>query len=86
MPSVSEFFGIQIYVYWRDHAPPHFHAFYGSDEAAIGIEDLELIRGHLPRRALRLVMGWASLHQDELREVWLRAQMRRPLGRIEPLE
>jgi hypothetical protein len=27
MPRISEFFGIAIYMYYRDHAPPHFHPF-----------------------------------------------------------
>ena len=40
MPKISEFFGIAIYVYWRDHGPPHFHAVYAGDEAAITIEDV----------------------------------------------
>ncbi|MCK4291984.1 MAG: DUF4160 domain-containing protein, partial [Planctomycetes bacterium] len=26
MPIISRFFGIVIYMYWKDHAPPHFHA------------------------------------------------------------
>lgn len=30
MPKISEFFGIYIYMYFEDHAPPHFHALYGE--------------------------------------------------------
>jgi len=26
MPRVSDFYGIAIYLYYRDHAPPRFHA------------------------------------------------------------
>jgi hypothetical protein len=33
MPTISEFFGILILMYYSDHAPPHFHARYGDDEA-----------------------------------------------------
>ena len=33
MPIVSRFFGIVIALYWNDHAPPHFHAKYGGNEA-----------------------------------------------------
>jgi hypothetical protein len=29
MPRISEFYGILVYMYYRDHAPPHFHAIYG---------------------------------------------------------
>lgn len=85
MPKVSEFFGIAIYIYWRDHAPPHFHAFYSGDEAAISIRDLQVLTGRLAPRALGLVMEWATLHQDELLEVWNRAQKLESPGTIEPL-
>lgn len=30
MPRLSEFYGIVIAMYWKDHQPPHFHAFYGE--------------------------------------------------------
>jgi len=39
---------------------PHFHARYGDDEASIDIEDLAVIAGRIPPRALRLVVEWAS--------------------------
>jgi hypothetical protein len=26
MPTISVFYGIVIQMFWRDHAPPHFHA------------------------------------------------------------
>ena len=28
MPRISEFYGILIYMYYQDHAPPYFHALY----------------------------------------------------------
>ena len=37
MPRISQFYGILIYMYYRDHAPPHFHAIYGDDEALVDI-------------------------------------------------
>ena len=37
MPKRSQFFGIAIYMYYRDHAPPHFHAIYGEHEAIFEI-------------------------------------------------
>lgn len=85
MPKLSEFFGISIYMYWRDHGPPHFHARYGGEKASISIEDLTLLAGRLSPRALGLVMEWAALHQDELRDAWSRAVENQPIGKIEPL-
>ena len=57
-------------MYYDDHPPPHFHAIYGEFEAHIGLDPLEVIKGKLPRRALGLVLDWADLHANELRENW----------------
>ena len=57
MPTISKFFGIAIRMYYDDHAPPHFHAYYQEHEAKIAINSLELVSGYLPRRALPLVIG-----------------------------
>jgi hypothetical protein len=26
MPTISIFFGLVVQMFWREHAPPHFHA------------------------------------------------------------
>jgi len=85
MPKISEFFGIAIYMYYREHQPPHFHAIYGDEEALIAIDTLAVIAGRLSPRAIGLVSEWASLHKDELLEDWRLAESRMPLARIEPL-
>ncbi len=69
-----------------DHNPAHFHARYDDERAIIEIETLRLLRGNLPPRALRFVLEWAALHQDELRENWRLAQRQAPLMNIRPLE
>ncbi len=86
MPTISEFFGILIRMYWDDHPPPHFHAIYGEHEAQYNIATLDVIHGKLPRRAHALVVEWASLHKDELMKNWERCQVPSPAVPIEPLE
>jgi hypothetical protein len=86
MPQVSRFFGIVIYMYFNDHAPPHFHAEYGEREAVYTIETLEIMRGELPRRAHSMVVEWATLHRDELRDNWDKARQMQSLDSIEPLD
>lgn len=86
MPKISEFFGIAIYMYYREHQPPHFHAIYGDEEALVGIESLSVIAGRLSPRAVGLVMEWASLHRDELLENWRMAESKAPLDPIDPLK
>ena len=72
-------------MFYRDHNPPHFHAFYGDFEALIDIEKNELISGQLPPRVLGLVTEWAALHQEELMENWERARRQDSLLSIAPL-
>ena len=86
MPQISRFFGIVIYMYYDDHPPPHFHAKYGNREVQININDLSVINGSLPARALGLVIEWASQHKDEIKSNWdLVSSMNIP-HRIEPLK
>ena len=85
MPELSRFYGIVIKMYFDDHAPSHFHAEYGEDEAVISIETLAVIAGRLRPRALGLVAEWAALHQEELRKAWLDAKNLKPTGKIAPL-
>lgn len=85
MPKVAEFFGISIYIYFREHPPPHFHARYGGSEVVVSIDALSVVEGSLPPRALGLVMEWASLRQGELAEAWRRAQAHEAPGKIDPL-
>ena len=86
MPRLSYFYGIAIYMYYREHLPPHFHAIYGSRDAEITIRSRRVLKGSLPPRALTLVRKWARLHAVELTEAWTRAQDRVPLRPIAPLE
>ena len=59
MPRISEFFGIAIYMYYREHQPPHFHAIYGDEEALVAVESLSVIAGRLSPRAIGLVTSYA---------------------------
>lgn len=85
MPELSRFLGIVIYMYYRDHAPAHFHAEYGEFEVTIEVES-GVITGKFPRRALNLVLEWYSLRKNELLENWNFAQRKLPLLPIVPLE
>jgi hypothetical protein len=86
VPTISEFYGILIRMYFMDHAPPHFHAIYGNHEVVIDIRTLESIQGSLPRRAMGFVLEWASQHRDELQEDWQLCIARKSPRPIPPLE
>ena len=72
-------------MYYKEHAPPHFHAKYGDQRASFSIQDLRLLDGKLPNRVVSLVLEWAFQHRDELMENWGRIERNEALRAIEPL-
>ena len=42
MPRIAEFFGIVISMFYKEHAPPHFHAVYGQFEATVTIDPIQI--------------------------------------------
>jgi uncharacterized protein DUF4160 len=85
LPTISRFYGVVIRMFYDDHAPPHFHADYAGNVAAISIERLEVIAGTLPPRALVLVLDWAALHKKELQENWDLCLHKKQPNQIQPL-
>ena len=70
MPEISRFLGIVIKMFYRDHAPPHFHAVYGEHAIVVYLES-------------GVVEGEISVG---LEEDWRLASERKPLKAIQPLE
>lgn len=88
MPDLARFYEIIIRMFREPLAPhnrPHFHAYYQQSVAVVGIDEIELLAGELPKKQLRLVLAWAELHQQELIEAWALLQSGRPPFKIEPL-
>jgi len=85
MPEISRFLGIVIAMYYKEHAPPHFHAKYAGQRAAFSIQELRLTEGTLPNRVISLVLEWAFQHREELMENWRRVERKEDLQEIEPL-
>jgi Domain of unknown function (DUF4160) len=87
MPTISMFYGIFIRMYYSpsEHPPSHFHVYYGDYSARVNIETLEIMGGEMPRKQLRLVLAWAELHQDELRQDWQRVMAGKEPFMIQPL-
>lgn len=72
MPVLSRFYGIIIRMYFlqKEHNPPHIHAIYGDDMAAITIADGKILEGNLPKKALEMVREWIDLNRAELLRIW----------------
>jgi hypothetical protein len=86
MPTISQFYGIIIRMFFDDHAPPHFHVEYAEYKAVVDIRRLEVNEGKLPRRAQELVLDWAELHQAKLLENWALCEMKQTPHKLPPLQ
>ena len=71
---------------WREHQPPHFHASYGGEEVLVSIRELEVLEGSMPGKQLKMLLGWAAFHQEELLENWELAEKNQDLFEIAPLK
>ena len=57
---------------------------YGK-KALIDIVNIQVIKGALPNKQLRLILAWCTIHQDELMQNWELSKDMKPLNRINPL-
>ncbi len=86
MPTICMFRGIKIFINWNDHMPPHFHASYGGEEVLVSINDIEVLEGTFPKKQLKMLLGWAAFHQEELKENWELAAKQQELFAIDPMK
>ena len=70
MPEITRFYGIIIKLFFGDHPPAHFHAVYGEYVGLFNIDTFEMIEGDLPNRAKKLVVEWANINKNELKQMW----------------
>lgn len=84
MPTLARFYGIVIRMYFlqSEHNPPHIHAIYGEDTAALDIKTGEILDGSLPSRACELVREWMDNNRDDLLEIWETQEFRK----LDPLD
>ena len=71
-----------MYFLQKEHNPPHIHAIYNEDVAAIDFMTGEVIEGQLPTKAMAMVKEWISMHKDTLMEMWNTQEFKQ----IPPLE
>ena len=85
MPEICRFYGIVIRMFFYDHNPPHFHAEYDEYKVVVDINN-EVVKGFMPKRALKLIIEWSDLHKDELLENWKKCQNNIKPDNINPLK
>lgn len=89
MPTISEFYGIIIYMYFNDnerHHEPHIHAWYSGDEAVFSIISGDCLRGELPNKANKKIVKWINLNRKKLLKCWNLAIKQEELPKIRGLE
>jgi hypothetical protein len=65
VPRISAFRGMAIYMYFDDHAPPHFHVRAGGADARVVIR-LGSVDGSLAGNQLAAIDLWRRQHILEL--------------------
>jgi len=86
VPTICEFQGIVIRMYYDDHNPPHLHAYYAEYAAKIELLSAEVIAGNLPRRIVVPILHWITQHRMILLENWRRCVDHEPLLKIKAPE
>ncbi len=59
-----------MYFLQSEHNPPHIHAIYNDDVAAIDFMTGAVLEVYLPPKAFEMVREWIDLHKSELKEIW----------------
>jgi hypothetical protein len=88
MPSISMFYGIIVYLYFKDniqHNKPHIHVRYQEDEVIVAIPDGEVLEGSIPSNKMKLLQAWIEIHKDELVADWELALSGQQPYKIDPL-
>lgn len=88
MPSISEFYGIKIYMYHKDnerHFTPHVHVFYAEYQASVDFSG-QIIAGELPTTAFKLTKKWILENKRDLEYAWKIAMTNGPLPKIAGLK
>lgn len=84
MSTISMFYGIVIRMYYDDHKPPHFYAFFGEYEAIFNFKG-EKIQGEMPNSKIKLITAWTLIHIEDLMANWELAKESEKLYNINPL-
>jgi len=73
---------VRIFIYYKDHDPPHFHHEHAGVIAVIRIADGALIRGTISSRDNATLLPWVDAHRAELALDWVLLKADLPLKKI----
>jgi hypothetical protein len=67
---VAQVEGLQIHVYSREHAPPHFHVIAADIDATLSLHDGSYLKGTIDGRRSRLVGWWYKRCRSTVIDAW----------------
>jgi hypothetical protein len=70
MPTIKNFGGFRITMYFEDHKPPHFHVVSPTQEAVIEISTMTVLTGTMAPSRLRAALAWATKNRTSLLRTW----------------
>lgn len=70
MPTIRNFGGCKITMYFEDHNPPHFHVVSRTQEAVVEIATLTVLAGTMTRAKLSAALAWAADNKALLMRKW----------------
>lgn len=71
MPTIKNFGGYRVTMYFEDHNPPHFHIVSLAQEAVIEIATLTVMAGTKAPARLRAALAWAATNRALLMRWWV---------------
>lgn len=70
MPTLKEFAGFRIVMYFEDHNPPHVHVVATDFEAWVAIRDAAIVCGAIPPRFRKRALEWIAKNREMLLAQW----------------
>lgn len=70
MPTIKDFGGFRIYMYFGDHNPPHIHVIGPDFSAKMRLGDAGVFAGTLPGKVEKLASAYVLVHATELDDLW----------------
>ena len=67
---VDQLQNLKIYIYSKEHAPPHFHVVTADIDATFSIADGSLLKGSVSKKDQELIEWWYGRYRDKLVRVW----------------
>jgi hypothetical protein len=73
MPIIATVAGVKIYMYFRDHNPPHFHAKHDGKDQVYDFDGNRL-QGKIDTKKSKKVSRWAKENKAFLEDEWEKHQ------------